>query len=85
MPVVPVHHALGQYDVHVEPGILLSLPELLAAALGRRKLVLITDDIVGRYYDEWTRATAEARALGARSERRRHPAAVRGAAHLPRG
>jgi 3-dehydroquinate synthase len=66
MPLVPVHHALGQYDVHVEPGILLSLPELLAAALGRRKLVLITDYIVGRYYDEWTRATAEARALGAR-------------------
>lgn len=67
MPVIPVHHALGQYDVCVEPGNLLSLPELLGAALGRRKLVLITDDIVGRYYDEWTRATAEARALGARS------------------
>ena len=67
MAVVTVRHALGEYDVHVEPGILLSLPELLAAALGKRKLVLITDDIVGRYYDEWTRATAEARALGARS------------------
>lgn len=67
MPVVPVRHATGQYQVHVEPGILLSLPELLTAALGRRKLVLITDDIVGRYYDEWTRGTAEARALGARS------------------
>jgi 3-dehydroquinate synthase len=67
MPVVPVHHALGLYDVHVEPGILLSLPELLGASLGKRKLVLITDDTVGRYYDEWTRATAEARALGARS------------------
>jgi 3-dehydroquinate synthase len=65
MPVVPVHHSLGQYDVHVEPGILLSLPELLTESLDRRKLVLITDDIVGRYYDEWTRATAEARALGA--------------------
>ncbi len=67
MPVVPVRHATGQYDVHIEPGILLSLPELLTAALGRRKLVLVTDDIVGRYYDEWTRGTAEARALGARS------------------
>lgn len=67
MPVVPVHHALGQYDVCVEPGILLSLPELLQGPLGKRKLVLITDDIVGRYYDEWTRATTEARALGARS------------------
>jgi 3-dehydroquinate synthase len=67
MPVVPVHHATGHYDVHVEPGILLSLPELLQGALGRRSLVLITDDVVGRYYDEWTRATAEARGLGARS------------------
>lgn len=67
MPVVSVQHATGRYDVHIEPGILLSLPELLSATLGRRKLVLITDDIVGRYYDEWTRATAEARALGARS------------------
>ena len=67
MPVVHVRHATGQYDVHIEPGILLSLPELLTAALGRRKLVLVTDDIVGRYYDEWTRGTAEARALGARS------------------
>jgi 3-dehydroquinate synthase len=67
MPVVPVHHALGLYDVHIKPGILLSLPELLGAALGQRKLVLITDEVVGRYYDEWTRATAEARAPGARS------------------
>lgn len=67
MPVVTVAHATGRYDVHIEPGILLSLPELLQAALGRRKLVLITDEIVGRYYDEWTRATSEARALGARS------------------
>lgn len=66
MPVIPVHHALGQYDVQVEPGILLSLPELIGSALGARKLVLITDDIVSRYYDEWTRATDEARALGAR-------------------
>lgn len=66
MPVVPVRHGLGQYQVHVEPGILLSLPELLGQALGRRKLVLITDDVVGRYYDEWTRATEGARALGAR-------------------
>ncbi len=66
MPIVPVKHALGEYEVHIEPGILLSLPELFGVALGRRKLVLITDDIVGRYYDEWTRATAEARALGSR-------------------
>ena len=64
MPVVPVHHALGQYDVHIEPGILLSLPELLAGALGRRKQVLITDEVVGRYYEEWTRAASEQQARG---------------------
>ncbi|MEO8635297.1 MAG: 3-dehydroquinate synthase [Gemmatimonadales bacterium] len=67
MPTVSVRHALGSYDVHVEPGALLALPELLASAMGARPLVLITDDIVGRYYDEWTRATSEARALGARA------------------
>ncbi len=67
MPVVTVRHATGQYQVHIEAGILLSLPALLGAALGRRKLVLITDDIVARYYDEWTHATPSARALGARS------------------
>ncbi len=67
MPVVPVRHALGTYEVHVEPGVLLALPELLGGVLGRRKQVLITDAIVGRYYDEWTRATPEARQLGARS------------------
>ena len=67
MPTVRVAHATGHYTVHIEPGALLALPELLGATLPRRKLVLVTDDIVGRYYDEWTRATAEARALGARS------------------
>jgi len=67
MPIIPVHHALGHYDVIVEPGSLLALPELLAAALGRRKLVLITDSNVERFYDEWTRGTADARALGARA------------------
>ncbi len=67
MPAVTVRHATGEYQVHIEPGILLALPELLGAALGRRKLVLITDDIVARYYDEWTHATPNARALGARS------------------
>ena len=68
MPTVPVRHALGSYDVHIEPGALLALPEMLATAMGTRPLVLITDDIVGRYYDEWTRATTDARALGARAE-----------------
>ena len=67
MPIVPVRHALGAYDVHVEAGALLALPEMLATALGARPMVLITDDIVGRYYDEWTRATTDARAHGARA------------------
>jgi len=66
MPVVPVRHALGQYQVHIEPGILRSLPELLSQTLGKRKTVLITDDVVSRYYDEWTRASGDARAPGAR-------------------
>ena len=34
MPIVPVKHALGEYEVHIEPGILLSLPELFGVALG---------------------------------------------------
>jgi 3-dehydroquinate synthase len=59
MPVIPVHHSFGVYDVHVEPGILLSLPERLAGAFGRRRLVLITDEIVGRYYEEWVRSSAQ--------------------------
>jgi 3-dehydroquinate synthase len=67
MTPIPVHHAQGLYDVHVEPGILLSLPELIAGVLPRRRHVLISDDTVGRYYDEWTRGTADARALGARA------------------
>jgi 3-dehydroquinate synthase len=65
MPVIPVHHALGQYDVVVEPGSLLNLPDLLARTMGRRTLVLITDDTVARYYDEWTRAATEGREPGA--------------------
>jgi 3-dehydroquinate synthase len=64
---VTVRHALGQYDVVIEPGILLSLPDVLGGVLRGRRLVLITDDIVGRHYDEWTRGTADARALGARA------------------
>src|SRR5512143_135911 len=67
MPIIPVRHALGHYDVHVEPGALLSLPELLQRALGPRTLVLITDDVVAQYYDEWTRASAETREPGART------------------
>lgn len=67
MPVIPVRHALGEYQVHIEPAVLLTLPDLLASVFGRRKQVLLTDNIVSRYYDEWTSATPEARQLGARS------------------
>ncbi len=67
MAVIPVGHALGEYRVHVEPGLLLSLPELLGPVMGRRRQVLISDNVVARYYDEWTRGTPEARQLGARS------------------
>jgi 3-dehydroquinate synthase len=74
MPIIPVHHALGIYDVHVTPGVLRSLPELLSHALGHRKLVLISDDVVGRHYDEWTRASAAVPgagpAIGFRAEAR---------------
>lgn len=67
MAVIPVRHAQGEYRVHVEPGLLLALPDLLAPIFGRRRQVLISDTIVARYYDEWTRGTPEARQLGARS------------------
>ena len=62
-----IPHALGSYSVHIEAGILLALPALLADTWGNRPLVVVTDDEVSRLYDEWTRATADARALGARS------------------
>ena len=58
MPVIPVRHALGSYSVHVTPGALGSLPELLGKAMGHRQLVIISDDEVSRYYDEWTRTGA---------------------------
>lgn len=65
-PIV-VTHALGQYLVHVEPGVLLALPTLLRETLPRRRQVLITDETVNRRYDEWTSGTAAARQLGAGS------------------
>jgi 3-dehydroquinate synthase len=54
MSVISVRHALGDYDVHVAPGVLRSLPELLGKALGHRRLALITDDVVARHLEEWT-------------------------------
>lgn len=62
-----INHALGSYPVHVEPGVLVLLRELLGATVPHRRLVMIADDTVARLYDEWTSGTAEARRLGARA------------------
>jgi 3-dehydroquinate synthase len=67
MPPITIRHALGSYPVHVEPGLLLTLHELLARSIPGRRLALITDEKVAKCYDEWTSATATARALGARA------------------
>lgn len=67
MPDIAVHHALGSYTVRIEGGILLALPALFEALWGERPLVMVTDDTVGKLYDEWTGATTAARQLGARS------------------
>ena len=67
MPPITVNHAQGSYQVHVEPGLLLSLHSLLVEPLGGRPLVLISDDTVAARYDEWTSATAAHRELGARA------------------
>ena len=77
MSVIAVRHALGRYDVHVEPGILWSLPELLANALGGRKLVLITDDIVARCQDEWSSGATAPRGSAPSAAAIRHRCEVR--------
>src|SRR5512143_1821004 len=59
MPVIPVRHATGSYNVHVEPGILGSMPELLGRALGRRRLAFITDDTVASHCSQWKVAIPE--------------------------
>ena len=62
MTVIPVHHSLGSYDVHVGTGLLSSLPELLARPLAGRRLVLISDDVVEKQFAEQTQGVrAEAR------------------------
>jgi 3-dehydroquinate synthase len=53
--------------VHVEPGILVLLRELLEERVPGRPLVMIADEKVNRLYDEWTSGTTEARRLGARA------------------
>jgi 3-dehydroquinate synthase len=57
MPIIPVTHALGSYQVHVSPGALRLLPELLGKALGSRKLALISDDVVLRHFTDWSKAS----------------------------
>lgn len=67
MTALTINHALGSYPVHIEPGVLVLLRELLGAAVPNRRLVLIADETVARLYDEWTSGTPEARQLGARA------------------
>jgi len=54
MPPITVHHSLGSYPVHVEPGLLLTLQEIVDQVLPGRKLVLITDDMVDLQFADWT-------------------------------
>lgn len=67
MAPITVTHSLGSYQVHVEPGLLLSLHSLLVEPLAGRRLAMITDDTVATRYDEWTSASAAHRELGARA------------------
>jgi hypothetical protein len=46
MAPITVTHSLGSYQVHVEPGLLLSLHSLLVEPLAGRRLAMITDDTV---------------------------------------
>lgn len=46
--VVTVRHALGQYEVHIAPGLLAALPGLLDQVLPGRRRAVITDDTVAR-------------------------------------
>lgn len=52
MTAVVVRHALGSYPVHVEPGLLERLGELVARHLPRRRPALIADDSVYRLLRE---------------------------------
>ena len=52
MTAVVVRHALGSYPVHVEPGVLERLGELVARHLPRRRVALIADDAVYRLLRE---------------------------------
>src|SRR3979490_1135459 len=67
MPPITVSHSQGSYEVHVEPGLLLSLHSLLVEPLGGRRLAMTTDETVATRYDEWTSATTAHREVGARA------------------
>jgi 3-dehydroquinate synthase len=49
--VVQIRHALGQYDVHIDAGLLSSLPALLEQALPGRRRVVISDDVVAELFE----------------------------------
>ncbi|HSB55506.1 MAG TPA: 3-dehydroquinate synthase [Gemmatimonadales bacterium] len=59
MAVILVRHAAGSYPVHVEPGILGSLSELLGRVLGHRRLAFISDDTVASLRSQWKAAVPE--------------------------
>jgi len=56
--VVTVRHALGQYDVHIEAGLLATLPALLDRAMPARRRVVISDETVAREFEAPIRASA---------------------------
>jgi 3-dehydroquinate synthase len=55
--VVEVRHALGRYDVHIEAGLLSSLPALLERTLPGRRIV-ISDDTVAELFESAIRSAA---------------------------
>ena len=59
--VVQVRHALGQYDVHIEAGLLSSLPALLERALAGRRPAVISDDAVAERFDSAIQSAAPTR------------------------
>lgn len=54
-PQLVVTHGGGEYPVHVEPGLLEALPQLVAHHLGSRPTTLIADSTVARLYLDWLR------------------------------
>jgi 3-dehydroquinate synthase len=56
--VVRVRHSLGQYDVHIEAGLLATLPALLDRAMPARRRVVISDETVAQLFEVPIRTAA---------------------------